>query len=302
MARVLPDMVTNGSVITSVRPGATVRPGTTFDTRTAPRAEATADATAPTHVPARTRAAERTRAAVRPGTGLALRLQAAGTGGQLVLLAFLSATAGLGPAGWAAGTTMAVVTCALLARALRRSGASGMRPADRVTLTRAMLAGGVTALVADGLLGTGHPPVAFLVVLGAVALVLDGVDGKIARHTGTASETGARFDMEVDAFLVLVLSVHVAESLGAWVLVIGGMRYVFAAAGQVAPWLRGALPPSFARKTVAALQGIVLVVAGSGILPWAGAVAVVAAALAALVWSFTRDTVWLYRTGSAAAR
>ena len=36
--------------------------------------------------------------------------------------------------------------------------------------------------------------------------------------------------MEVDAFLILVLSVYVAQSLGAWVLAIGLARYVFVAA------------------------------------------------------------------------
>ena len=44
-------------------------------------------------------------------------------------------------------------------------------------------------------------------VFGRGALALDGVDGQVARRTGTASELGARFDMEVDAFLILVLSV-----------------------------------------------------------------------------------------------
>ncbi len=99
-----------------------------------------------------------------------------------------------------------------------------------------------------------------------MALILDGVDGKVARHTGTSSALGARFDMEVDAFLILVLSVYVSMSLGPWVLLIGAMRYVFVAAARAMPWLNGELPPSTARKTVAALQGVVLLVAGAGIL------------------------------------
>jgi phosphatidylglycerophosphate synthase len=128
-----------------------------------------------------------------------------------------------------------------------------------------------------------------------VALILDGVDGQVARRTGTATAVGARFDMEVDAFLILVLSVFVAESLGPWVLIIGGMRYAFVAASWVAPWLKGALPPSFARKTVAAAQGVLLVVAASGLLSTLASVAVVGIALASLVWSFGRDVIWLYR-------
>ncbi|NED04634.1 CDP-alcohol phosphatidyltransferase family protein, partial [Streptomyces sp. SID6648] len=102
--------------------------------------------------------------------------------------------------------------------------------------------GGVTALVADSF--RGAPPVPLLVGLTAVALVLDGVDGRVARRTGTCTPLGARFDMEVDAFLILVLSVYVSTDLGPWVLLIGAMRYVFVAAARVWPWLTAPLPPS----------------------------------------------------------
>ena len=73
--------------------------------------------------------------------------------------------------------------------------------------------------------------------------------------------------MEVDAFLILVLSVYVARSSGAWVLAIGAMRYAFVAAGWVLPWMRGQLPPRYWRKVVAAIQGIVLVVAAPAAAP-----------------------------------
>jgi phosphatidylglycerophosphate synthase len=103
--------------------------------------------------------------------------------------------------------------------------------------------------------------------------------------------------MEVDAFLILVLSVYVAMALGPWVLLIGTMRYAFVAAARVLPWLNAALPPSMARKTVAALQGIVLLVAGAGVLPREATAGAVLLALALLVWSFGRDIVWLWRNG-----
>ena len=94
-----------------------------------------------------------------------------------------------------------------------------------------------------------------------MALALDAVDGRVARATRTCSAFGGRFDGEADAFLLLVLSVHVAPSYGWWVLAIGLARYAFAAAGWVAPWLRGRLPFRYWRKVVTAVQGIVLVVA-----------------------------------------
>ena len=72
--------------------------------------------------------------------------------------------------------------------------------------------------------------------------------------------------MEVDAFLVLVLSVHVAVLVTPWALVDRAMRYVFVVASWLLPWLSGALPTRYSAKVVAAVQGIVLVVA-SGQLP-----------------------------------
>ncbi|MGW1545052.1 CDP-alcohol phosphatidyltransferase family protein [Streptomyces sp. NPDC002309] len=219
---------------------------------------------------------------------------AVGAGVQIVLLAVLGSAIGLGPAGWLTGLTFAIASWAVLSRALHRSGLRSFGPANRVTLGRATLVGGVTALVADSF--ESAPPVTLLVALTAVALILDGVDGKVARRTGTSSALGARFDMEVDAFLILVLSVYVSMSLGPWVLLIGGMRYAFVAAARFRPWLNAALPPSTARKTVAAVQGVFLLVAGADVLPWAGNAAVVGLALGLLVWSFGRDVLWLWRT------
>ena len=68
------------------------------------------------------------------------------------------------------------------------------------------------------------------------ALVLDSVDGRVARRTASTTAVGARFDMEVDAFLILVLSAYVVQSVGLWVLTIGAARYAFVAAGWLLPW------------------------------------------------------------------
>ncbi|MFE7956029.1 CDP-alcohol phosphatidyltransferase family protein [Streptomyces sp. NPDC057413] len=218
---------------------------------------------------------------------------AVGAGVQLLLLALLGTVIGLGPAGWLTGLVFALASWAVLSRALHRSGLDSFGPANRVTLGRATLVGGVTALVADSF--ESAPPVTLFVALTAVALLLDGVDGKVARRTGTSTALGARFDMEVDAFLILVLSVYVALDLGPWVLLIGSMRYVFVAAARVWPWLTAPLPPSTARKTVAALQGVLLLLASSHLLPGAATAGVVLLALALLSWSFGRDVVWLWR-------
>ncbi|MET7550938.1 CDP-alcohol phosphatidyltransferase family protein [Streptomyces sp. NPDC005500] len=224
------------------------------------------------------------------GKGPAAQELAVATAAQLGLLAVLGEIVGLDRLGWLAGVVYATILWAVLAAALRRSPTGSLGPADRVTLARAVLVGGVTALVVGGS-RSGMAPT----LLATLALVLDAVDGKVARRTGTASPFGARFDMEVDAFLILVLSVQLAMAQGAWVLAIGAMRYVFVAAALVLPWLTAALPPSFARKTVAALQGIILIVADAGLLPEPVTTIVAALALASLVWSFGRDAVWLWQ-------
>jgi phosphatidylglycerophosphate synthase len=213
---------------------------------------------------------------------------------QTVLLAVLAATVGLGAAGWLAGLGYGVGLCALLDRGLRRSGAPGLGPADRVTLGRALLVGAVTALAVQSF--DRAAPVALMVTLTAVALALDGVDGYTARRTGTSSELGARFDMEVDSFLVLVLCVQVAPLKGGWVLAIGGMRYAFVAASWVLPWMRGSLPPRYWRKVVAAIQGVALTVAMAGVLPGSLTIVVLAFSLVLLVESFGRDVRWLWVT------
>jgi phosphatidylglycerophosphate synthase len=208
---------------------------------------------------------------------------------QVALLGALDTIVGLGPLGWIAGSVYGVAVGAFLTYGLHRSTVRSLGPADAVTLGRSALVGCVTALVVD----TAGREIVAMVAIASVALALDAVDGQVARRTGTASPLGARFDMEVDAYLILILSVVVAQSLGPWVLAIGAMRYVFVAAGWQWPWLTSPLPPSLARKTVAAVQGVVLVAAASTVLPGWVSYAVTLGALSMLTWSFGKDTWWL---------
>jgi phosphatidylglycerophosphate synthase len=209
------------------------------------------------------------------------------------VLVALQVGVGLTPTGWAVGVAFDASTLGLLARALARSGARGPRPADQVTLARAALVGGVAALVAGSFRGSVN--VAVLVAMAAVALALDGVDGQLARRTRTQSAVGARFDLEVDAFLILVLSAYVAHTLGWWVLLIGLARYLLLAAGYVWPWLRRPTPPRYWAKVVAAIQGVVLTVVAADALDRTVEIALVAAALALLVESFGHQVAWLAR-------
>ena len=183
---------------------------------------------------------------------------------QVLVLAALAGTVGLRAGGWVVGLTCGVIVNAALAHSLSRYRCDRLGAANWVTLARASLAVGVAALVADSF--AHRAPVTLLVSITALALALDLVDGRVARRTRTTATLGAQFDGEVDAFLILILSVYVARSAGVWVLAIGAARYAFLAAGWLLPWMREPLPPRYWRKVVAATQGIVLTVAAAGIL------------------------------------
>jgi phosphatidylglycerophosphate synthase len=174
-------------------------------------------------------------------------------------------------------------------------GTGGFGIANQVTLLRAglvCLAGG--ALLAGG--PTASPGWS-LAALAATALSLDAVDGLLARRLGDASRFGARFDLEVDAFLILVLALLVwqAGKVGPWVLAIGLLRYLFVVAGWLLPWLRRPLPPSRRRQAVCVQQGVTLVLC---LLPPVGTLLASLAAglaLAALLASFAADIIYMAR-------
>lgn len=220
---------------------------------------------------------------------------ALGIPATLAVLGALTWAVGLGVIGWAVGLAVGWTTTALLVVGRSREEDPAVTPADWVTLSRALLVAGVAGLVADAF--TRPQATGALVALSAAALVLDAVDGRVARRTGTASPLGARFDAEVDAFLILVLSIAVARDYGGWVSAIGLARYAFLAAGWALRWLAAPLPPRYWRKVVAAVQGIVLTVAVSGLVPRPIGMLATGVALALLAESFGRDVVWLYRTG-----
>lgn len=164
--------------------------------------------------------------------------------------------------------------------------------ANAVTLVRA---GGMAIFVAlafDPAAAERHAPVAALGVLLLVAL--DGIDGTLARRQGLASDFGARFDMEVDAGLILALSaiVFALGAAGAFVLAIGLMRYGFVLAGLLWPVLARPLPPSRRRQAVCVFQVATL---GLLILRPPLSQALAAAALGLLTLSFALDILWLLR-------
>ena len=220
-------------------------------------------------------------------------LAGAGCGAVTLLAMQLQPRLGLG-AGYP--VRVAFVAAAIMGVAL--SGLGGhhpftrVGPANLVTGTRALL---VALLAAVALESTSVAVGWWLIGTAAVAGSLDLADGWLARRTGLASAFGARFDMEIDALLVLVLSALVwrQDKAGAWVLASGLMRYVLVGAALGLPWLNRALPASRRRQAVCVVQIVALLAAMAPVVPVPVSGAVSAAALALLAWSFWVDVVWL---------
>jgi phosphatidylglycerophosphate synthase len=211
----------------------------------------------------------------------------------VVAVAALLLVLEVGPAGWVAGLGCGLVLAVVTARRAVVDEVAELGPADVVTLTRATLACAAAALVAQSF--DGADVVRTLVPLTVVALALDFVDGRVARRTGTSSAFGGRIDGEADAFLILVLSAYVGREAGWWVLAMGLVRYAYAVATWLVPWMQRQLPPRYWRKVVAACVGIALTAAASGLLPAVATYVVLVVALLLLVESFGWDVVWLWR-------
>ena len=178
--------------------------------------------------------------------------------------------------------------------AIKHDAAPMFGAANAVTLARGVLALDLLALL-------GSPPSAVLawsiVVLALVALVLDGVDGRVARRRGETSAFGARFDMETDALLILVLAALAWSpgKAGAWILLAGALRYLFVAASLALPWLAAPLPPSRRRQTVCVVQIASLILCLVPFVAPPMSATIGFAGLVALLASFAIDVAWLAR-------
>ena len=164
--------------------------------------------------------------------------------------------------------------------------------ANQVTTARAVF----VALVAGAIGEEAAPIIAASVAAAAMAVtIMDGVDGRLARGNRMSSAFGARYDMEVDALLILVLSIlaFTHDKAGAWVIVSGLMRYVFVAAGWTWPWMERPLMPSRRRQAACVIQIVALIVIVEPMVTRPTSELVAAFALGMLSASFLADTWWL---------
>jgi len=87
------------------------------------------------------------------------------------------------------------------------------------------------------LVAFAHEPAWVLAVAALVNLLLDILDGWLARRSGQNSEFGARYDIEADALLVLTLTIILQHRglAGAWVVMAGLWRYLYVLTPLVFP-------------------------------------------------------------------
>lgn len=166
---------------------------------------------------------------------------------------------------------------------------SNLTPADTVTLGRSLLVVACGGLV---LAGRGHGRSWVVPVLAATAWSLDGVDGYVARRTGTVTERGARWDNAADASLVGVLALAVVRD--APCAPVGAALYpAYRLVRRLRPGWRRPIPSSRRGKVVGGtLTGTLLAGTVPGV-PRGAVTVATGAAVGAALWSFAVDLTWL---------
>ena len=161
------------------------------------------------------------------------------------------------------------------------SGALG--PASQLTAVRLLVALGL-------LVAPGSAPRGLLVAAALAVFALDGLDGRIARRRGCASDFGARFDTETDAAFVLILGLALWQrnGVGLWALLPGVLRYAYVLCLVLLPPSGGQSPRSRFGRNAFGLSTSFLIAA----LAMPGTAGTVSAAIGTLVtcasfaWSF----------------
>jgi len=175
-----------------------------------------------------------------------------------------------------------------------------VNPANQVTTARAAGALGCAAIVVLDLAGRLGEGSWWLAVVAGPTLLLDLLDGHVARRTRSVTELGTRFDMEVDAAMVAILSASAVAACPP-ALLVGASRYVLALGQWVRPAWRGVVAPRRSRRRVAAAVAVLLWTATLPVLPAAAIWACILVALVLLAWSFGTQVIELERGSAAVA-
>ncbi len=215
---------------------------------------------------------------------------AAGSGFGATLLPAPLAALGLARLGglpvWPAVPLVALVTASVLVAFLASGERRSFGLANGLTLLRLDLSACLLAAAWAGPAGLSWP----VFTLAALALVLDGLDGCLARRLGATSAFGARLDMLGDTAFTIVLTLLALRlgGIGPWVLAIGLLRPAFVAAGRLWPPLAAPLPASRRRRAACGLALLLLVLSLAPPIA-AAAFGLAATSLFLLLLSFAAD-------------
>jgi phosphatidylglycerophosphate synthase len=221
----------------------------------------------------------------------------------LAVIGAAVAAIGVLPLSWC-GATIAALSYALVAMLVvaglgRHAPHRSFGAANAITLSRAAFDVALLAVAAEQALGSGAvlgPGFRWgLTAAAGAALILDGLDGWVARRNNMTSPFGTRFDMEADALFLLGLTLVLIAGgiVGPWVLASGVTYYLFRVAGRLWPVLAGALFRSRRRKVIFGAQAILLIAALAPVLPpWLAQLCCLSGTTL-LFYSFAVDIVWL---------
>ncbi len=173
--------------------------------------------------------------------------------------------------------------------------------ASHITLIRIILSIVMMSLASNSFFDTSvYGESYFLnifILLAFIALILDGVDGFIARKYKESDSFGISFDQEADNLMLLILSlsVYLNKNIGIIIFLIPMYRYIFISSMYRFLWLKRELPKSFIRKFVCIFTSILLIMSHISYLDEYIMINIVFFALFIITFSFAKDIIWLYR-------
>ena len=140
-----------------------------------------------------------------------------------------------------------------------------------------------------------------IIILSTVSLVMDGLDGFIARKYNLVSKFGEIIDQESDNFLMLVISIslYLNKDVGLYVFLIPLYRYTFLVSMKKYDWLQRTLPSSQFRKIACVLTIALMIMSQDVYFNYENTLFLVILSLFIITFSFSKDIIWLYRNKNA---